>query len=144
MRISVGVLIAVLFLAFAAPTDLSGQEATEIDERSSKICKRQYESGYFERALKNCIKGARSGDARSYLILGLIYKGGVSTYDVGVVKYPELAYKSFLQAAELGSAQAHYLVGKMLSEGEGVDENDAEAEVWFQSASEMGYRPRAN
>lgn len=141
MRNIVAASIALFLFASAVPGPASGQEETEIDERSSKICKRQYESRYFERALKNCIKGARSGDARSYLILGLIYKGGLQTYKMGVVKYPELAYKSFLKAAELGNAQAHHLVAVMLSNGEGVEKDDAEADRWFQKAAEMGYRP---
>lgn len=125
----------------AAPVSYSQEPAT-IDERSSEICKRQYESGYFPRALKNCSKAAESGDARSYLILGLMYRAGISTMGAGNVAYPELAYTSFLKAAELGNAQAHYFVGVMLVNGEGVAMDEAEGALWIQKAAEMGYSPK--
>ena len=142
MRISTVIFNTMFILGLIVTPGSYGQETTAIDERSSKICKRQYESRDFPRALKNCSKAARTGDARSYLILGLMYKAGLMTYDIGVVKYPELAYKSFVKAAELGNAQAHYLVGMMLINGDGVEEGNAEAEVWIQKASDMGYHPK--
>lgn len=141
MKSSVVVIITALAIgSIASPVSVADGPST-IDERASKICKRQYESGYFPRALKNCSKAAESGDARSYLILGLMYRAGISTMGVGNVEYPELAYKSFLKAAKLGNAQAHYFVGVMLMNGEGVTRDEEEGEWWIQKAAEMGYSP---
>ncbi len=115
----------------------------EVDKRSLKLCRRQYQSRKRERALKHFIKAASSGSSSAFLILGLIYQQGVVV--VGMrdpIRYPELAYKSFLKAAELGHAQAHYLVGQMLEKGDGVAKDIQAGWTWKQKALELGYKPK--
>ena len=48
------------------------------------------------------------------------------------------AVVNFGKAAELGHAEAQYLLGSMYSEGRGVTKDDAEAVRWYRKAAEQG------
>lgn len=147
LKVLLSVVAIVSVFAVVPATGDSKQSPTvsdsEVDKRSLKLCRRQYQSRKRERALKHCIKAAKSGSSSAFLILGLIYQQGMVV--VGMrdpVQYPELAYKSFLKAAELGHPQAHYLVGQMLENGNGVKEDQEAAWTWKQKALELGYKPK--
>ena len=48
------------------------------------------------------------------------------------------AYSLFLAAAEAGHIEAQSYVGRMLSWGEGIEQNYCEAVKWMSSAAEGG------
>ena len=48
------------------------------------------------------------------------------------------AYPLFLEAAEFGHIEAQSYVGRMLSWGEGIEQNYSEAAIWLRSAAEKG------
>lgn len=50
------------------------------------------------------------------------------------------AYTMFLQAAEMGLAEAQYEVGECYAHKRGVEENPAEATAWYRRAAEQGNR----
>ena len=51
-----------------------------------------------------------------------------------------MAAKWYRKAAEQWHAEAQYLLGRMYRFGEGVEENDAEAEKWFRKAAAQGHK----
>jgi len=110
------------------------------DERAEKICKRQYESRSFAKALKNCALAGEAGDAISYVRMGFILRNGVPTLGAGYVKYPKRAYAAFVRAAEMGSVQAHNLVAEMLEAGEGIAKNLEQADEWRERALALSTR----
>ena len=48
-------------------------------------------------------------------------------------------YRGFLQAAELGDAEAQHNLGFMYDFGEGIPEDNVQAVYWYTKASEQGY-----
>ncbi len=144
------VLILVLCLGLLPEHSVRAQSETsqaepkvEVDQKSVRMCKAKYEQQKYERALKHCVKAARSGDGGSFLRLGAIYRTGLNTMGTsGRQRYPELAIKCFKKAAEMGSAQAHYWVGMMIESGDGVVADQIEANEWKQKAISMGYTPK--
>ena len=80
------------------------------------------------------MKCAEQGDANARGLLGKIYLNGQH----GVTADPQRAFMYFSKAAQVGSPQAHYYLGKLHSDpGLGM-QNDAKALKHFQSAAQYG------
>ena len=60
------------------------------------------------------------------------FKAGVAAYDRGDFN---TALEKFKPIAEQGDARAQYYLGVLYKFGEGLSQNDVEAEKWFQLAS---------
>ena len=65
----------------------------------------------------------------------LLYKYGKSCYDK---KDYGQAFQSFKMAAEQGSAEAQFRLGKCYDKGEGVEQDYSEAVKWYLKAAEQG------
>ena len=63
------------------------------------------------------------------------YLEGAAAYEA---KKYALALSKFLEAAELGNADAQFGLGVMYDEGLGVPQNHTEAVKWFRLADEQG------
>ena len=66
---------------------------------------------------------------------------GVSAYTIG--DYPE-AYKIIKKYAEKGNADAQNYIGKLYSDGHGVEQNMELAAEWFQKAANQGHADAQN
>ena len=78
---------------------------------------------------------AEQGTARAQKELGERYEEGRG----GVVQNYKEAVSWFRQAAEQDYAPAQAAIGYMLSQGRGVEQDDAEAVRWFRRAAEQGH-----
>ena len=48
-------------------------------------------------------------------------------------------FKETLQAAEQGNAKAQFYLGVMYANGQGVRQDEKQAEYWYRKAAEQGY-----
>ena len=65
-----------------------------------------------------------------------LYKDGKFYYETSIYEY---AVKFFRKAAELGHAEAQYLLGRCYYFGWGVKEDDQQAVEWYRNAAEQGH-----
>ncbi|MEM7278595.1 MAG: hypothetical protein AAF385_10755 [Pseudomonadota bacterium] len=137
----VSALAVATLLAWAAPVIAEDEEKPRV----LKVCERHYAKAVNShngrpKALKSCIRAARAGHTSAFVAIGVLYREGIPTMGtISPVRYPELAYKSFKEAAERGSAQGHYLLGVAYERGEGVVKDLVAAAVWKAKAETMGY-----
>ena len=61
----------------------------------------------------------------------------------GAAEHPELAIENLTLAAKAGLARAQYLLGFAYQKGEGVPEDTAKANEWFQRAAKQGHKAAA-
>lgn len=84
--------------------------------------------------LKALQAGAEKGERMAQYELGLLYARGADTLPQDFAKARELLYKASMQ----GVPQAQYHLAEMYVWGDGVEEDYAEATVWFWLATTLG------
>jgi TPR repeat protein len=89
-----------------------------------------YQSGDYATARRRLRPLAERGDARSQLILGLMYADGR-----GVPQDYTEAARWYRLAADHGYAQAQYNLGLAYAKGEGVAQDNVAAHMWFNLAA---------
>jgi uncharacterized protein len=63
------------------------------------------------------------------------YKDGVAAYQCGDYR---TAFVKFMEAANRGYIEAHYMVGRMYDDGKGVLQDYNQAVFWYRKAAEQG------
>ena len=77
---------------------------------------------------------AKQDDTASQISLAQMYTTGL-----GVEKNLHTAFKLYLKAAQLGSAEAQNQLGKIYITAQGVTRDPIESRKWFLKAAEQGY-----
>lgn len=93
-----------------------------------------YESGDYSKAFELIKISAKSGAAKSQLILSTMYRRGI-----GIKKDEYEGFYWCKQAAEQEVLEAKFQLGIMYMEGEGVTENEDDAIQWLWGAADQGY-----
>jgi TPR repeat protein len=109
--------------------------------------KEQHDAAYYHRvgisnldsrnygeAIKNFLKAAELGNAKSQHELGQCYFEGL-----GVKKNEVESFNWWQKAANLGHAGSQNNLGKCYLNGKGVEKNEIEGFKWFQKAANLGY-----
>ena len=78
------------------------------------------------------------------LLAAALLAGGCSkSLDDGIAAYDRgdfvAAFEIWTPLATRGDAEAQYRLGRLCSEGQGVEKDDAEAATWFLRAAEKGH-----
>lgn len=89
-----------------------------------------YEDEEFELAIAELLPLARSGNQQAMTWLGKTYAEGLDK--------PALALPWYLKAAQSGVAEAQVRLAELYAEGQGVEQDEEEALVWFGKAAEQG------
>ena len=89
----------------------------------------------YDRALSECQRMARQGNAGAQVILGMLYEEGRGGY---LPNYGKAA-KWYRQAAEHGIPEAQWSLARLYVLGRGVLQDYAEAIKWYERAAEKDY-----
>jgi uncharacterized protein len=87
----------------------------------------------FARVLELCQSAAKQGSGPGHYCVGIVYRQGL-----GVPKSPQIALKSFRNAAELNHRGAIMTLVEMYEKGEGTEVNRSEAFYWLYRAHGEG------
>jgi ribosomal protein S20 len=82
------------------------------------------------KGIQGCIDDAESGDVEAQCGLGEFYERG----SLGLPQDYVQAAKWYLKAAEQGHSQAQLYLGVLMAQGQGVEQNLAEAYKWVDLA----------
>ena len=66
-------------------------------------------------------------------------EGNAGAVDAAEQAKDEAEFRAYLQAAEQGSAEAQYKLGKRYATGDGVEVSASEAVKWYRKAAEQGH-----
>jgi len=86
-------------------------------------------------------KAAKKGDPQAQFSLGQLIL--IKAQEGQGTETAEDAYKLFLASAESGLAQAQFSVAEALWKGDGVEEDEKAAIVWWKAAAEQGHAKAA-
>ena len=116
----VGLLLGISLVASAGP---------EEDMAAGRLA---YERGDVVDAITNFTRAARQDHIPAQLWLGEIYDQSEQNAD---------AVYWYRRAADLGSAEGQFNVGRMYLQGDGVEQNNEQAVTWITTAAENGFVP---
>lgn len=85
-------------------------------------------------------QGAKSGNAKSQLLLGSLYEEGKGGMQQDYLK----AAKWYRKAADQGYSQAQYNLGLLYEDGNGMGQDYYEASQWYKRASKNGFSEAQN
>ena len=92
------------------------------------------------RAIYWLTQAAEAGDAVATVALGHLYRTGRPAGPLAAPfpAAPTKAFEFYHRAAKMGHSEGMYMLGVLLSKGEGVAQNDTGAFTWFSRSAEAG------